>query len=163
MKLITSISYLIIALISGCSSTQDQTPETRTPQDIVIVKDVDGLMTVAGFNQLQNLLQANGERMLCVQPMYQQCLATRRYTCESELRPFVASCLAYAKQQITSVNDQKSRDQYMGAYGSCLINRHAMSKADQITDISLCLYNAELDERLGIEALIADRPFYQNN
>ena len=150
---------LSIAAVS-CSKPTQQSKPIVAPEP-VIVKTVDGLMQLGGFKQLQSLLQADAQRMLCVQPMYQQCLNIRRYTCESEIQPWVLSCLAYAKQQVAMVNDQISRDQYMGAYGSCLINKHALSKPNQYEEISLCLYNVELDERLGIEALIADRPFYQ--
>ena len=121
----------------------------------------ESLFHHTGFSQLHLMMQRDGEKMLCVQPAYQVCFDRSKEMCEIEADQWVFSCLSNAKNQVPNVYDKITRDQFMGAYGSCMINQHAFSRPDEIESISKCMIDAEIDETLAIKELVKGKNLYQ--
>ena len=157
-------SFLLIAC-----QTQDNKPEvTADKQEFTAIYDpappansFESLFHHTGFSQLHLMMQRDGEKMMCVQPAYQLCFDRSKEMCEIETKDWVFTCLADAKHKFPTVYNKPTRDQFMGAYGSCMINNHAFSRADEIESISKCMVSAPIDETLAIKALVEGKNLYQ--
>jgi len=121
----------------------------------------ESLLHHSGFSQLHLMIQRDGEKMMCAQPAYQVCFDRSQAMCEIQTKQWVFTCLSDARQQVQAVYNKPTRDQFMGAYGACMINHHAFSRADEIESISQCMIQAPIDETVAIKALVKGKNLYQ--
>ena len=156
------LSLLLLACQVQDTNTQPEEREFVPIYDPAPpVNSFESLLHHTGFSQLHLMMQRDGEKMMCAQPAYQVCFDRSKEMCEVETKNWVFTCLSDAKYRVPVVYDKTTRDNFMGAYGSCMINQHAISRPDEIQAISTCMIQAPIDETVAIKALVEGKNLYQ--
>jgi len=134
-RTIFALPLVLLLLTSGCASKQQQTQHAVTNE----------LATQIVLNKVA----ANGERLLCSQPSYLDCLQISEAQCVSEAAPHKEPCLEFAKgkvPQFTSGEDAKSFGEF---YAMCMAVRQISEYGERSQEIGSCLQGARFDAALA--------------
>jgi len=156
--------HLLLLLLFSCQSQENQSqvkPVNPVYDPAPPANTFESLLHHSGFSQLHLMMQREGEKMMCAQTSYQICFDRSKEMCEVETKKWVFTCLSDAKNKTPQVYHKMTRDQFMGAYGACMINNHAFSRPDEIELISKCMVNAPIDEKVAVQALVEGKALFQ--